>query len=223
MKAAMYYGPGDIRMEDVPEPDPGPGEVKVRPLWNGLCGTDLHQFFDGPMSLVVPCIIGHEFSAEVVEVGRDVTRVSVGDLVAVDPMWACGTCKHCSEGDRNLCFDMICHGLGASGGGISECDRRAGGHAAPRPRGRRRRSRPRWSSRCRSRTTACCQGRPRPGTTAVVLGGGPIGIGALPGAACAGRRRRHRVGARGRAPRRAGLRSVPSRCSTPPRPTSRPR
>jgi (R,R)-butanediol dehydrogenase / meso-butanediol dehydrogenase / diacetyl reductase len=176
MKAAMYYGPGDIRMEDVPEPDPGPDEVKVRPLWNGLCGTDLHQFFHGPMSLVVPCIIGHEFSAEVVEVGRDVTRVSEGDLVAVDPMWACGTCKHCSGSERNLCFDMICHGLGASGGGISEATvvRADMPRLVPEGVGAKQ------AAMVEPLSVAyhgVRQGRPTPGTTAVVLGGGPIGIG----------------------------------------------
>ena len=50
MKAAFYYGPGDVRLEQAPEPSPGPGEVQVKVLANGLCGTDLHQYFNGPMS-----------------------------------------------------------------------------------------------------------------------------------------------------------------------------
>ena len=48
MRAALYYGPGDVRLEDIPEPDPTPGTVKVQSRHNGLCGTDLHQFFVGP-------------------------------------------------------------------------------------------------------------------------------------------------------------------------------
>ena len=91
MKAAQYYGPGDVRLENVPEPDPGAGEVKLRPLHNGLCGTDVHQYFVAPMTPVpLPITAGHEFSAEVVEVGPGVSRVAVGDLVAVDPLWSCG-------------------------------------------------------------------------------------------------------------------------------------
>ena len=54
MRAAMYYGPNDVRLEDVPEPDPGPGAVKVRSLHNGLCGTDLHQFYFGIMGPTPP-------------------------------------------------------------------------------------------------------------------------------------------------------------------------
>ena len=113
MRAALYHGPGDVRFEDVPEPDPGPGDVKIRTLHNGLCGTDLHQYFVGPMSPApLPIVIGHEFSGEVVEVGRDVTRVSVGDLVAVEPLWPCGACPPCADGDHNLCWEVLCHGLG---------------------------------------------------------------------------------------------------------------
>ena len=59
MRAALYYGPGDVRLEDIPEPDPTPGTVKVRSLHNGLCGTDLHQYFVGPMSAApLPTVVG---------------------------------------------------------------------------------------------------------------------------------------------------------------------
>ena len=121
MRAALYHGPGDVRFEDVPEPDPGPGDVKIRTLHNGLCGTDLHQYFVGPMSPApLPIVVGHEFSGEVVEVGRDVTRVAVGDLVAVEPLWPCGGCPPCAAGEHNLCWEVLCHGLGGPGGGLSE-------------------------------------------------------------------------------------------------------
>ena len=121
MRAALYYGPGDVRLEDIPEPDPTPGTVKVRSLHNGLCGTDLHQYFVGPMSPApLPTVVGHEFSGEVVDVGRDVTSVAVGDLVAIEPLWPCGTCAPCVDGDPNLCWEVLCHGLGGPGGGLSE-------------------------------------------------------------------------------------------------------
>src|SRR6476646_7771373 len=102
MRAALYYGPGDVRIETVPDPAPGPGELLIRPLHNGLCGTDLHQFYDGPMSPApLPIIVGHECSGEVVELGAGITpdtiepnairpdAIKVGDLVAVAPLWTC--------------------------------------------------------------------------------------------------------------------------------------
>jgi (R,R)-butanediol dehydrogenase/meso-butanediol dehydrogenase/diacetyl reductase len=179
MKTTMYHGPGDIRVEDVPEPDPGAGEVKVRPLWNGLCGTDVHQFFAAPMTPVpLPIEIGHEFSAEVVEVGAHVTSAKVGDLVAVDPLWRCGTCKYCTAGNHNLCVDMICHGLGAAGGGLSEATVVAAAMARPVPEG----VDPAQAALTEPMSVAyhgVRQGRPEPGGCAVVLGGGPIGIGCV--------------------------------------------
>src|SRR5260370_21374300 len=110
MRAALYHGPGDVRLEDVPEPTPGPGDVMIRPLHNGLCGTDLHQYFVGPMSPApLPIIVGHEFSGEVVEVGRDVTSVTAGDLVTVEPHMPAGVCPHCVAGDRELGPVVVFH------------------------------------------------------------------------------------------------------------------
>ena len=77
MKAALYYGPGDVRIENVAEPSPNWGEVQVRVVANGLCGTDLHQYYSGPMSdAPLPIIVGHEFGGEIVEVGRGVNHTA---------------------------------------------------------------------------------------------------------------------------------------------------
>jgi (R,R)-butanediol dehydrogenase/meso-butanediol dehydrogenase/diacetyl reductase len=181
MRAALYHGPGDVRIDDVPEPDPGPGQVKVRPFHNGFCGTDLHQFFVGPMSPApLPFVIGHEFSGEVVEVGRDVRTVGVGDRVSVQPLWTCGACAPCLAGDHNLCLETLCHGLGASGGGLSEftvveeamafklpdaVDNVLGAMVEPMS----------------VAYHAVTRSRPQPGDRAVVFGAGPIGIGAFLG------------------------------------------
>ncbi len=181
MRAAMYYGPGDVRIEDVAEPDPGPGEVRVAPLHNGLCGTDLHQYFVGQMGPTPPpTVTGHEFSARVLELGRDVTGYAVGDLVSVEPLWHCGSCVQCLEGDHNLCVNTLCHGLGAKGGGLSErtvvhsnmlhklpesVDSVLGAMVEPMSvayRGVRR-------------------SHPQPGRPAIVFGAGPIGIGSYLG------------------------------------------
>jgi (R,R)-butanediol dehydrogenase / meso-butanediol dehydrogenase / diacetyl reductase len=179
MRAALYHGPGDVRFEDVPEPDPGPGDVKIRTLHNGLCGTDLHQYFVGPMSPApLPIVVGHEFSGEVVEVGRDVTKVAVGDLVAVEPLWPCGACPPCASGDHNLCWEVLCHGLGGPGGGLSEYTvvRERMAYRLPDSVG------PVLGALVEPMAVAyraVLRGRPRPGAPAVVFGAGPIGIGSF--------------------------------------------
>ena len=189
MRAARYHGPGDIRIETVPDPAPGPGEVLVRPLHNGLCGTDLHQFYDGPMSPApLPIIVGHEFSAEVVELGADAgdrptgdrEPLAPGDLVAVAPLWTCGTCTPCSAGFHNLCEQMLCHGMGTGGGGLAEYTvvHRSMTHRLP----------PGVSATAGALAEplsvayhAVRQSRPEPGRPTVVFGAGPIGIGCFLG------------------------------------------
>ena len=181
MRAALYHGPGDVRLEDVAEPDPGPGDVKIRTLHNGLCGTDLHQYFVGPMSPApLPTIVGHEFSGEVVEVGRDVTKVAVGDVVAVEPLWPCGGCPPCEDGAYNLCWEVLCHGLGGPGGGLSEFTvvRERMAYKLPESVG------PVLGALVEPMSVAyraVLRAHPRPGATAVVFGGGPIGIGSFLG------------------------------------------
>jgi (R,R)-butanediol dehydrogenase/meso-butanediol dehydrogenase/diacetyl reductase len=179
MRAALYYGPGDVRLEDLPEPDPTPGTVKVRSLHNGLCGTDLHQYFVGPMSPApLPTVVGHEFAGEVVELGAGVTSVAMGDLVAIEPLWPCGTCAQCTEGDPNLCPEVLCHGLGGPGGGLSEFTvvREHMAHKLPEGLG------PVHGALVEPMSVAyraVLRAEPRPGDAAVVFGGGPIGIGAF--------------------------------------------
>ncbi|MGA4539208.1 alcohol dehydrogenase catalytic domain-containing protein [Uniformispora flossi] len=122
MRAAVLYEARDLRIEDVPEPSPGPGEVLVRPRFAGLCGSDLH-FWEGGLRGVVqdPLILGHEFSAEVVEVGPGVDDPAIrpGALASVEPMWTCGQCAPCRRGTYNFCRNMVWHGLSPKGGGMS--------------------------------------------------------------------------------------------------------
>jgi (R,R)-butanediol dehydrogenase / meso-butanediol dehydrogenase / diacetyl reductase len=121
MRAACYYGPGDVRIEELPEPSPGPGEVKVKVLANGLCGTDLHQYYVGPMSdASLPIVVGHEFAGEIVEAGEGVQKSRIGELVAIEPIWRCNSCAQCKDGDYNLCRQGHWHGLTGKGGGLAE-------------------------------------------------------------------------------------------------------
>jgi (R,R)-butanediol dehydrogenase/meso-butanediol dehydrogenase/diacetyl reductase len=131
MRAAVYYDRRDVRVEDVADPaGPGPGEVLVAPLWCGICGTDVHEYTDGPIVTPVqphpltgatnPQVLGHEFSAEVLEVGRDVTDVRVGDRASVMPLIYCGHCHFCRLGQNHLCERMACTGLSHDWGGLAE-------------------------------------------------------------------------------------------------------
>jgi (R,R)-butanediol dehydrogenase/meso-butanediol dehydrogenase/diacetyl reductase len=131
MRAAVYYGAHDIRIEEVAAPtEVGPGQVLVRPYWCGICGTDLHEYAAGPIVIPsaphslngsqLPQILGHEFSAEVVEIGAGVTNVAPGQRVSVMPIITCGVCYFCRRGLGHLCVKMACVGLSDAWGGIAE-------------------------------------------------------------------------------------------------------
>jgi (R,R)-butanediol dehydrogenase/meso-butanediol dehydrogenase/diacetyl reductase len=131
MRAAVFHDAKDVRVEDVPEPSViGPGNVLLRPLWCGICGTDLHEYAVGPIVIPTqpheltgakaPQILGHEFSAEVIEVGEGVTNVGAGQRVSVMPIIACGRCYFCTRNLGHLCVRMAAVGLSYEWGGIAE-------------------------------------------------------------------------------------------------------
>ncbi|KAM0123107.1 hypothetical protein ACP6JC_000074 [Aspergillus fumigatus] len=102
MRAVRFYGRGDIRVDEIDEPVCGEGQVKIRPAFVGICGSDLHEYLAGPITVPstphpitggsVPVTLGHEFSGVVEEVGAGVSRLKVGDRVAVKPNLYDGTC-----------------------------------------------------------------------------------------------------------------------------------
>lgn len=132
MKAARFHGQKDIRIEDVPEPEIRPGAVKIDIAWCGICGTDLHEYLDGPIFCPapghphplsgeeVPVTLGHEFSGTISEVGEGVTDLKVGDNVVVEPYFVCDECPPCKAGNYHLCEKMGFIGLAGGGGGLSE-------------------------------------------------------------------------------------------------------
>ncbi|GAB2998075.1 L-threonine 3-dehydrogenase [Saccharothrix stipae] len=110
-------GPG-LSLTDVPDPTPGPGDVVVRVLRTGICGTDLHiDSWDewAAHNIHAPLVLGHEFVGEVVETGGSVTGVHVGDLVSGEGHLVCGTCRNCKAGRRHLCANT--RGLGVHSDG----------------------------------------------------------------------------------------------------------
>ncbi len=132
MKAARFYGPQDIKIKDVAVPELHPGAVMIDIAWCGICGTDLHEFLEGPIFIPAkghphpltheeePVTMGHEFSGTISALGEGVTDLAVGENVVVEPYFVCGECAPCNEGRYNLCTTMGFIGLAGGGGGLSE-------------------------------------------------------------------------------------------------------
>jgi (R,R)-butanediol dehydrogenase / meso-butanediol dehydrogenase / diacetyl reductase len=126
MRAAVYYGPNKLEVTDVPEPMPTEGTVKVKVGFNGICGTDLHEYYAGPIFVPtephpltgqqMPLTLGHEFSGVITEVGRGVTDYAAGERVAIMPLYRCGHCGPCRAGNYNICQQIGFHGLMSDGG-----------------------------------------------------------------------------------------------------------
>ncbi|HET7314586.1 alcohol dehydrogenase catalytic domain-containing protein [Salinisphaera sp.] len=109
MRAYVIHGPQDLRLDDVPERDLGPREVRLALVYGGICGSDLHYVAEGRAGNSVlrdPMVLGHELSGRVVEAGSAVTDLAPGTPVAVNPALSCGACRMCRAGRTNLCFSM---------------------------------------------------------------------------------------------------------------------
>ncbi|MGO1561487.1 Sorbitol dehydrogenase [Actinomycetales bacterium JB111] len=108
MRAYMFYGPGDLRLEDVEDVHPGPGEVAVEVKAAATCGTDLKSYRRGHPTLFpeLPARFGHEFAGIVTEVGEGVTKFSVGDRVVAANSAPCGSCWACTIGRESLCENL---------------------------------------------------------------------------------------------------------------------
>jgi L-iditol 2-dehydrogenase len=115
MLRATMTSPGAIEFSDVAKPSAADGEVLVRILRIGICGSDIHVFHGKHPYTSYPVVQGHEFCGEVVETGRNVTTVSPGDLVTAAPQITCGICPPCREGKYNICDSLRVIGFQAPG------------------------------------------------------------------------------------------------------------
>jgi 2-desacetyl-2-hydroxyethyl bacteriochlorophyllide A dehydrogenase len=115
MKALRFHGAGDLRLEELPLPDPGRGEVRIRPQAVGICGTDAH-IFRGEFPAAAPVVLGHEAGGVVDAVGADVAGLREGDLVTLQPNTFCGVCRYCRGGREHLCERMRAYGVHMNGG-----------------------------------------------------------------------------------------------------------
>lgn len=133
MRALRWHARGDVRLDEVGIRPPLPGEIQLRVLWCGLCGTDVEEWRDGPIFIPAgaphpltgaqaPLTMGHEFTGEVVALGPGAGSLQVGDLVAVDGLMSCGTCRWCRQGRVVLCGQLAQVGLMADGGLADYCN-----------------------------------------------------------------------------------------------------
>ncbi|MEU5732875.1 L-idonate 5-dehydrogenase [Streptomyces antimycoticus] len=104
----VIHGQGDLRIEELPEPEPAPGQALVAIRYGGICGSDLHYHRHGGVGdfrLQEPMVLGHEVVGTVVAYGEGATGPAVGTPVAVHPATPCGECPECSDGRANVCRD----------------------------------------------------------------------------------------------------------------------
>lgn len=127
MRAAVYHGPGDVRIETRDIPEASSGEVLLKVSRSGMCGTDGSEWKSGPRIFPLnrthpvsghsgPLVLGHEFVGEVVQLGPGVSDWTEGDRVASGAGFSCGSCDRCLENRTNLCFSYVTLGLNRDGG-----------------------------------------------------------------------------------------------------------
>lgn len=176
MRAAVFYGKHDLRVEDSPSPEVGPRDVLIRVRACGVCGTDVHIFEGdkGAAEVTPPTILGHEFAGVVERVGSEVTRFVPGDRVCVDPNHPCGCCDPCRDGINHFCERMVGYGTTVNGGFAELCSvdeqqvYRLGDHTS-------------FEQGAMCEPVACClhgidMCEIVPGSTVAVIGGGMIGL-----------------------------------------------
>jgi len=184
MRAWQRFGPDDVRLVTVQRASPGPGDVLLRPLVSGVCGTDLHVLHgEGLGELPVPLTMGHEVCGEVIALGdaasgngpypRRADPLRVGERVVVEPVLPCGRCYFCVRGQLNVCPRMSHLGIWRDGNYADYV-------AVPAWRAARLPERIDDINGVLVEVTACglnCvdQAGLRAGETALVVGGGPMG------------------------------------------------
>ena len=119
MKALNLIAPNQMEIQEVPVPEPGPGDVTIKVAYAGLCGTDMHAYQGGYSKTRYPVVLGHELSGIVTAVGEGVTKLKVGDRVTSESTYkACEECRYCKSKDYNLCGNRS--GIGTNRDGAFE-------------------------------------------------------------------------------------------------------
>lgn len=123
MKAAVFYGKHNLKIEELPIPHPNIDEVVIKVEACGICGTDVHIFSGDEGAAATPSgtVLGHEFSGTIVEIGKNVNEYKVGDRVCVDPNKMCGECYYCKNAIGHFCEHMVGIGTTVNGGFAQYC------------------------------------------------------------------------------------------------------
>jgi len=117
MKAFRFYAPKQpLKLEELPEPEPGPGEVLIKIRASGICGSDINYVKGKTLPYNTPITLGHEISGTIEEVGDGVENLKVGDRVVVHYIISCGRCKQCIQGNDNRCRNRVSIGAHIDGG-----------------------------------------------------------------------------------------------------------
>ena len=178
MRALIFDRPGEIRVDDIPAPQPGPGEAVIEVGAASVCASDL-RVYRGEKYAKSGVVPGHEFAGRVVALGDGVSDLSLGDGVAVYPIIACGGCDFCRRGLRNRCTSRRTLGYDANGGLAEQVLLPAAlvsqGHAVKLAEGAD------WGRAALTEPTACVLNslescRFRAGVSVAVLGAGPMGL-----------------------------------------------
>ena len=177
MKAAVFYGKEDLRVEELPIPEiKNADDVLIRVRACGVCGTDMHIFDGDEGAAPTPAgtVLGHEFAGEVIAVGSGVGNVKVGDRVAVDPNKLCGVCDFCRGGVGHFCEAMVGIGTTVNGGFAEYC-------VVPESQVYRFSDKISFAEAAMTEPVACCLHgidlcEIEAGATVCVIGGGMIGL-----------------------------------------------
>jgi len=121
MRALVFEGAGTpLQLSVYNDPTPGFGDIVVKIHRCGICGSDLHMTSGEGSNFAAPCVLGHEFSGEVVALGAGAHRLVIGDRVAAMPLMSCGHCAACLSGAPNRCSKLDVSGCGNTPGGYAE-------------------------------------------------------------------------------------------------------
>ncbi|MFH1783525.1 MAG: zinc-dependent dehydrogenase [bacterium] len=115
MRVAMYYNNKDVRLQELPKPKIGPGEILVKVIASGICGSDVLEWYRIKKA---PIVLGHEIAGEIVEVAEGVDKYKVGDRVFVSHHIPCNTCRYCLAGNHTVCETL--HTTNYDPGGFAE-------------------------------------------------------------------------------------------------------
>jgi L-iditol 2-dehydrogenase len=181
MRAALLYGKEDLRIEDVPVPEIGPGEILLKVKASAVCGTDIRMYRNGSKNATPdhPLVLGHEVSGTVEKVGAGVNGYAPGVAVAVAPNMGCGVCDQCVSGNTQMCATFKAFGINIPGGFApymkipAEAVRQ--GNLAPMPAGAD------FVSAALVEPLSCVYNAFQrtaivPGDTVLIIGAGPIGL-----------------------------------------------